>query len=67
MIGARAVVTADVPDYALVIGNPARVVGYVCACGKRLNVDYKKRKTGDVNCDRCDKQFRIEASQLSVI
>lgn len=67
MVGAGAVVTMDVPDYALVVGNPARVVGYVCACGKRLNVDYKKRKTGEVNCDRCGKQFRIEASQLSVI
>jgi len=67
MVGAGAVVTMDVPDYALVAGNPARVLGYVCACGKRLNVDYKKRKSGDVNCDRCGKQFRIEASQLSVI
>jgi len=67
MVGAGAVVTMDVPDYALVAGNPARVLGYVCACGKRLNVDYKKRKSGDVSCDRCGKQFRIEASQLSVI
>jgi len=67
MVGAGAVVTMDIPDYALVAGNPARVLGYVCACGKRLNVDYKKRKSGDVNCDRCGKQFRIEASQLSVI
>jgi acetyltransferase-like isoleucine patch superfamily enzyme len=67
MIGAGAVVTADVPDYALVVGNPARVVGYVCQCGKRLNVDYKQRRDGDVKCDRCGKQFRIEANQLSVI
>lgn len=36
MVGAAAVVTRDVPDYGLVLGNPARLVGYVCACGHRL-------------------------------
>jgi acetyltransferase-like isoleucine patch superfamily enzyme len=67
MVGAGSVVTADVPDYALVVGNPARVIGYVCECGKRLAVDYKNRKDGQVHCERCGKQFKIEASQLSVI
>ena len=36
MVGAAANVTADVPAHALVLGNPARVRGYVCACGQRL-------------------------------
>jgi len=39
MVGAGSVVTGDVPDQALVKGNPARVTGYVCECGKPLDPD----------------------------
>ena len=37
MVAAGAVVTCDVPDYALVAGVPARRIGWVCECGKRLD------------------------------
>lgn len=38
MVAAGSVVTKDVPDHALVMGNPARVVDWVCACGRRVAI-----------------------------
>jgi UDP-2-acetamido-3-amino-2,3-dideoxy-glucuronate N-acetyltransferase len=40
MIGAGAVVASDVPNYALMLGVPARQVGWVCVCGLRLGDDF---------------------------
>jgi UDP-2-acetamido-3-amino-2,3-dideoxy-glucuronate N-acetyltransferase len=48
MVGAGSVVTKNVPDFGLAIGNPARLVGYVCECGARL----EKRGSGYV-CTAC--------------
>ncbi len=41
MIGAGTVVLHDVPEQAMVVGNPARLVGYVCICGEALDADFR--------------------------
>ncbi len=37
--GAGAVVAKDVPDHAVIVGNPARHIGWVCECGEKVTKD----------------------------
>ena len=58
MIGAGAVVTDDVGDYALVTGVPARQTGWVCECGKKL--------AEDLECS-CGKKYGLKNGRLEKI
>lgn len=51
LIGAGAVVLHDVPAHAIAVGNPARVVGWVCACGTRLEAEEAAGQ--HARCERC--------------
>jgi UDP-2-acetamido-3-amino-2,3-dideoxy-glucuronate N-acetyltransferase len=52
MVGAGAVVTSDVAAHAIVVGNPARVIGWACACGE--TVARSEQKPPGFWCGRCE-------------
>jgi len=55
-IGAGAVVTKDVPDYALILGNPGKIAGWMCRCGTRL----QEQETGKWICPACGKEYELD-------
>jgi len=60
LIGAGSVVTKDIPDNALVYGNPAKIKGFVCTCGRKLE---KKEEIDDkivFTCSECDIDIEIK-------
>ncbi len=58
-IGAGAVVTGDVADYALMVGSPARRTGWVCECGQKL-----PKFEGKTECPRCGRAYRLQRDIL---
>ncbi len=60
MIASGAVVTKDVPDYALMAGVPAQQIGWVCECGTILKLDEKNKKY--VECPACKRSYTLTQS-----
>jgi UDP-2-acetamido-3-amino-2,3-dideoxy-glucuronate N-acetyltransferase len=60
-IGAGATVTKDIPDYALVYGNPAQQHGWMCECGLKLPAAILDRS---IACVECDRQYQLTEGRL---
>jgi predicted dehydrogenase/serine acetyltransferase len=58
-IGAGTVVNKNIPDYALVVGNPAKQIGWACECGERL--------PDDLECLVCEKKYQKGADGLVLV
>lgn len=75
LIGAGSVVTKDVADYALVVGNPAVRIGWVCECGEQLKFDGTEQLNSDGTeqmefdgseavCHSCGKTYRLAGQRI---
>ncbi len=59
-IGAGAVVTKDVPDYALMVGNPSKNIGWMSEFGQRLNFDRK----GIAFCENSNSKYKLSNNKV---
>ncbi|MEN3016845.1 MAG: acyltransferase [Candidatus Methanosuratincola petrocarbonis] len=61
MVGAGSVVTKNVPPFGLVYGNPARLMGFVCICGKKLVNEIAKDGAMRIfKCTNCGREIEIQ-------
>ncbi len=60
-VGAGSVVKENIPDYALVVGVPARQIGWICECGNRIDF-----KNNNGKCSTCGKKYIKEGSKVKL-
>lgn len=62
-VGAGTVVVKDVPDFALVVGNPGKIIGWMCVCGDRIDF---AGEDGTGACRMCQRKYRKVGQTVSV-
>jgi len=67
MVGSGSVVTHDVPAHGLVFGNPARLRGFVCACGAELKLEEIKNNHVIARCPECGETVEMELDTWEMI
>ncbi len=63
-VAAGAVVTNNLPAYALAAGVPARIIGWMCKCGERLDLPARLPEHGRVTCSACGDAYEVVDDEL---
>ena len=66
LVAAGAVVTRDVPPFALVAGVPAKVMGWVCQCGERLDLPVAPAESAHTACAACGKAYVVRSGRPTI-
>ena len=64
-IAAGAVVTQNIPDFALIKGIPGKISGWMCECGETLSKDSAISKETTLSCSRCQQEYTSNGSTIS--
>jgi len=67
MIGAGSVVKKNVPDYGLVVGNPARLIGFVCKCGRRVKKLEIGKEYAKMSCTKCKEIINVKIEEYKLL
>jgi acetyltransferase-like isoleucine patch superfamily enzyme len=67
MIGAGTVVNKNVPNYGLLVGNPARLIGFVCECGRKMEEKEVGNEFIKMYCSKCNKATDIKIDDYNLI
>ena len=62
LVGAGAVVTKNVPDHALMVGVPAKQIGWACTCGAAIEVH-----DGTAACSECDRTYNLDSASDGLV
>jgi len=65
VVGAGGVVTRDVPDYAVVYGNPARIRSWACFCGSGLDLGRDDAGSRQAACGACGRRYQREGRNVA--
>ena len=65
MVGMASVVTKSIPPFALVVGNPARIIGTVCRCGEPVAKFDGEASAHETTCAVCGRAYAIEGTRVA--